>query len=109
MIPRSIRGRLILLTISVLTPAMTVSALLLWSVESHARRGLERQLTETARAQLAVRLKQLRHPAPVLIISGYAEIDGLSAALPRLTKPFRQSELATALAALGARAGAEAR
>ncbi|MEP9400617.1 PAS domain-containing sensor histidine kinase [Sphingomonas silueang] len=38
---------------------------------------------------------------PVLIVSGYAEVDGLPADLPRLTKPFREDELARAIAALG--------
>lgn len=36
----------------------------------------------------------------LLVISGYADIDGLPAELPRLTKPFRKHELAGALAAL---------
>jgi len=36
----------------------------------------------------------------VLIVSGFAETEGLDPALPRLTKPFVQSELAEALAAL---------
>ncbi|HEX8191547.1 MAG TPA: PAS domain S-box protein [Allosphingosinicella sp.] len=41
------------------------------------------------------------HPGlPTLIVSGYAEIDGISADLPRLAKPFRQSELADCMAAL---------
>jgi CheY-like chemotaxis protein len=35
-----------------------------------------------------------------LIVSGFAEAEGLDPALPRLTKPFLQSELAAALAAL---------
>jgi FixJ family two-component response regulator len=34
----------------------------------------------------------------VLIVSGYADDDGVSPDLPRLTKPFRQHELAAALA-----------
>jgi CheY-like chemotaxis protein len=37
---------------------------------------------------------------PVLIVSGYAETAGVPADLPRLTKPFRLSDLATALAHL---------
>lgn len=41
-----------------------------------------------------------RGVAPVLIISGYAEDEGLGPDLPRLTKPFRESELAAALADL---------
>ncbi len=31
---------------------------------------------------------------PVLIVSGYAEVEAIEASLPRLSKPFRQSELA---------------
>ena len=37
---------------------------------------------------------------PVLIVSGYAEVDGLAADLPRLVKPFRAGELAEKVAAL---------
>ncbi|WP_210528759.1 PAS domain-containing protein [Rubellimicrobium arenae] len=37
----------------------------------------------------------------ILVISGYAEDGGIAADLHRLAKPFRQPELATALAALG--------
>jgi PAS domain S-box-containing protein len=44
---------------------------------------------------------RLRVPAlPTLIISGYAEVEGLAPDLPRLTKPFRNSELAECLASL---------
>jgi hypothetical protein len=32
-----------------------------------------------------------------LIISGYAEVDGVASDLPRLTKPFRQEQLAAML------------
>ena len=35
---------------------------------------------------------------PVLIISGYADVDDLAPDLPRLPKPFRQADLAAALA-----------
>jgi CheY-like chemotaxis protein len=35
-----------------------------------------------------------------LIVSGYSELDGISPDLNRLSKPFRQSELCTALAKL---------
>jgi CheY-like chemotaxis protein len=45
------------------------------------------------------RKAQARMPAlPILIISGYAEVEGLAPELPRLTKPFRNSELAACLA-----------
>jgi CheY-like chemotaxis protein len=37
---------------------------------------------------------------PILIISGYAEVEGLAPELPRLTKPFRNSELAECIAKL---------
>ncbi len=37
---------------------------------------------------------------PCLIISGYAEVDGIAPELPRLTKPFRQADLAAAIGAL---------
>ena len=44
---------------------------------------------------------QARAPrVPILIISGYAELDDVAPDLPRLMKPFRESELAAALAAL---------
>jgi len=39
----------------------------------------------------------------ILIVSGYAEGDGLDPSWPRLTKPFVQSDLATAVAGLDAK------
>ena len=36
-----------------------------------------------------------------LVISGYADVDGIAPDLPRLTKPFRSDELASALSAIG--------
>ena len=36
----------------------------------------------------------------MLIVSGYADADGIAPDLPRLTKPFRQDELAAKIAAL---------
>ena len=42
---------------------------------------------------------QEREPGlPVLIVSGYAEAEGIAPDLPRLTKPFRQADLAAVLA-----------
>lgn len=35
-----------------------------------------------------------------LVVSGYADVDGIAADLPRLSKPFRQRELVSALAEL---------
>jgi PAS domain S-box-containing protein len=44
---------------------------------------------------------QVRRPGTkILIISGYADAGGVAPDLPRLTKPFREAELAAALAAL---------
>jgi CheY-like chemotaxis protein len=44
---------------------------------------------------------RLRRPATtILIVSGFAEREGIDPSLPRLTKPFVRSELVTALAGL---------
>jgi CheY-like chemotaxis protein len=51
--------------------------------------------TDLARAMIA------RFPASsALLVSGYAEVEGIASDLPRLSKPFRQQELAAALAEL---------
>jgi PAS domain S-box-containing protein len=52
--------------------------------------------------ELARLLRGRPDAPPVLLISGYAEDAGLPADLPRLTKPFRQADLAAALAGLSA-------
>jgi CheY-like chemotaxis protein len=53
-------------------------------------------------AELA-RLVTSRSPGlPVLIVSGYAEAEGVAPGLARLTKPFRNSELAASLHCLKA-------
>jgi PAS domain S-box-containing protein len=49
---------------------------------------------------LARALRHRRPGTPVLIVSGFAEADGIAPDLPRLTKPFRQSDLAASLADL---------
>jgi PAS domain S-box-containing protein len=49
---------------------------------------------------LARAVQSDRPGVPVLLISGYAETDGIAADLPRLTKPFRRDELASALTQL---------
>jgi PAS domain S-box-containing protein len=54
-------------------------------------------LTGTDFARL---LKEREPAAKVLVISGYAEDEGVAPDLPRLTKPFRQAELAESLAKL---------
>jgi CheY-like chemotaxis protein len=44
------------------------------------------------------RLVQESHPeTQILIISGYAEVDGVAPDLPRLSKPFRRKQLADML------------
>lgn len=47
---------------------------------------------------LAYQLRSLHPSLPVIIVSGYAESDGVATDLPRLTKPFRSSELAAIVA-----------
>jgi PAS domain S-box-containing protein len=51
-------------------------------------------------AELARILRRQRPELPVLVISGYANMDGIAPEIARLTKPFRQSDLARSLAAL---------
>jgi len=51
---------------------------------------------------LALVLAAERPGLPVLIVSGYADLDGLPSDIPRLTKPFRQSDLAASVARLRA-------
>jgi CheY-like chemotaxis protein len=51
-------------------------------------------------ADLARQVRSGCPDLPVLIISGYAEADGIAPDLPRLTKPFRNAELAQSLASL---------
>ncbi|HEY8571682.1 PAS domain S-box protein [Phenylobacterium sp.] len=50
--------------------------------------------------ELARECQTTRPELPILIISGYADLDEVAPDLPRLTKPFREAELASALAAL---------
>jgi PAS domain S-box-containing protein len=52
-------------------------------------------------ADLARRARADRPDLPVLIVSGYAEAEGLATDLPGLTKPFRNAELAAKLVSLG--------
>jgi len=56
--------------------------------------------TELARAA-----RRLQPQLRILIISGYAEMEGIASDLPRLTKPFRQAELESSIAALGGAGG----
>jgi PAS domain S-box-containing protein len=50
---------------------------------------------------LARRVRTARPGTAILLVSGYAEHEGLDPDLPRLTKPFRKSELAASLSQLG--------
>jgi CheY-like chemotaxis protein len=50
--------------------------------------------------ELAHAVRARRPETMILIVSGYAEGDGLDPSWPRLTKPFVQSDLANALAGL---------
>jgi CheY-like chemotaxis protein len=50
--------------------------------------------------ELAREIQSRRPNLPILIISGFAEVEDLAPDLPRLMKPFRSAELATGLAAL---------
>ena len=50
--------------------------------------------------ELARHIRAERPAMPILIVSGYAEAEGIAPDLPRLTKPFRAAELALRLASL---------
>lgn len=51
---------------------------------------------------LAAAIRSMRPDTSVLLVSGYAENEGIAPDLPRLTKPFRKDELAVSLAKLSA-------
>jgi PAS domain S-box-containing protein len=76
---------------------------------SRLRSGLQPTLVVTDHlmpgmtgAQLARALKVERPRLPVLIVSGYAEAEGIDLDVARLTKPFRSAELAESLSAMTA-------
>jgi CheY-like chemotaxis protein len=50
--------------------------------------------------ELARRFQDSRPGMKVLIVSGYAEAEGVAPDLPRLTKPFRNADLAASLSSL---------
>jgi PAS domain S-box-containing protein len=56
--------------------------------------------------ELVLRVRKRFRELPVLIVSGYADVEGLAPGLPRLTKPFRSGELAAKIAGLTPVAGA---
>ena len=49
-------------------------------------------------AELARKAQEIRPGLPILVVSGYAEAEGLAPGLPRLVKPFRMAELAESVA-----------
>jgi CheY-like chemotaxis protein len=51
-------------------------------------------------ADLAREARSLCPGLPVLVVSGYAEVEGIAPDLPRLTKPFRNADLAASLTEL---------
>jgi CheY-like chemotaxis protein len=51
-------------------------------------------------AELAREVRATKPGLPILIVSGYAEVEGIAPDLPRLTKPFRNAELAERIATL---------
>jgi PAS domain S-box-containing protein len=51
-------------------------------------------------AQLAEVIRRDWPAVPVLIISGYADVGGIASGFSRLTKPFREADLAQAIAAM---------
>ena len=53
--------------------------------------------------ELAREARESHSFLPVLVVSGYAEVEGIAPDLPRLTKPFRNAELAEKVSALLAR------
>ena len=52
--------------------------------------------------ELAREVRRLRPRMPILVVSGYAEAEGIALDLPRLVKPFKQSDLAAKLNELDA-------
>ena len=51
-------------------------------------------------AELALEMRVRKPGLPILIVSGYAEVEGIAPDLPRLAKPFRYEELSQSLAVL---------
>jgi PAS domain S-box-containing protein len=71
------------------------------------QRGLEFDLLVTDHlmagrtgTELAHEVRAARPETPILIISGYSEVEGIAHDLPRLAKPFRQADLEGALRAI---------
>ncbi|MGI4877237.1 MAG: PAS domain-containing protein [Janthinobacterium lividum] len=65
-----------------------------WSVDLLVTDHLMPGMSGTALAQT---VRRRRPDMPVLVITGYADADGIAADLPRLTKPFRSADLSATL------------
>jgi PAS domain S-box-containing protein len=50
--------------------------------------------------ELARQVQRIKPQLPILVVSGYAELEGIAPDLPRLTKPFRNAELEESIAAV---------
>jgi YesN/AraC family two-component response regulator len=59
--------------------------------------------------ELARRVQGRLPESKILIVSGFAELDAIDPAFPRLTKPFVQSELEAAMSELWRSKGSSAR
>jgi CheY-like chemotaxis protein len=54
-------------------------------------------MTGMTGTQLALEVRARQPELPVLVVSGYAEVEGIAPNLPRLTKPYRRDDLATSI------------
>ena len=62
--------------------------------------GRHLQVTLMSGADLAQAARARKPGLPILIVSGYANPDGIAPDLSRLRKPFRSAELAQSIASL---------
>jgi len=71
----------------------------------HDRAGIDFLVTDhlmpaMTGMELIAAARARRPELPVLVVSGYSEMGGIQAGLPRLQKPFRQHELAATVASI---------
>jgi CheY-like chemotaxis protein len=57
--------------------------------------------------ELVSALRNRGNDVPALLVSGYADVEGVARGIPRLVKPFRQTDLAEAIRELEANGRAE--
>jgi hypothetical protein len=60
----------------------------------------ETEITSASALSLAERIRRNWPGVPVVLASGYPEVPGNELGLPRLSKPYRQEELARLLATM---------